>query len=117
MTKNMIKKLAEVSYTKEKLDNKKVKRISRSLGREDLKVYIKDLKTMEAKKTVIVTVATDKGLTDIKSYFNKIYPSKRIVFTIDESLLTGIRVVDFDNIYELSLKNFLENAVGGSLND
>ncbi len=111
MKKNLIKKLAEQSYTKNALDSGKITTISKKLKREELKVYIKNLKTLESKKTVSITLPSDEGINEIKSHFGRIYPDKRIVFAIDPSLLTGIRVVDFDNEYELSLRNFLEGSV------
>ena len=111
MNKSLIKKLAHASYTKGAIDPKKVNRITKSLKREDLKVYIKNLKTTESKKTVTVSIPSEDGIRDIKNYFSKIYPGKKIVFTIDQSLITGIKVVDYDNVYELSLRGFLEQAV------
>ena len=117
MTKKHIKKLASVSYTERALNKEKVARITKSLKRVDLKVYIKDLKAIDSKQTVVVTVPDYKGLNEKRKYFSKIYPDKKLVFNIDPSLLTGIKVVDEDNEYELSLKNFFENAVKGSTND
>lgn len=111
MKKNTIKKLAEVSYTKNSLDRDKIAKITKNLKREDLKVYIKDLKTLEAKKIVTVTLSSDDSVREIKDHFAKIYPDKKILFSIDPSLLTGIRVVDYDNEYELSLKGFLESSI------
>lgn len=111
MKKKLIKKLAEAGYSKNQLDKGNVARIAKVLKRQDLKVFIKDLKTLEAKHTVTVTIPKEEGLTDLRSYFTKIYPGKRIAFNIDSSLLTGIRVEDYDNVYELSLKSFLEQAV------
>ena len=117
MTKNYVKKLASASFTKGKLNKKKVTRITKYLKRKDLKVYIKNLKAMEGRQTVIITVPDDKGLNEKRKYFSNIYSVKKLVFTIDTSLLTGIRVVDVDNEYELSLKNFLENGLKGLTND
>ena len=117
MKKNIIKKLAEESFTKNELDEKTVMKVAKVLKREDLKVYIKDLKNMEAKKTVTVTIPSSKGAGDMKKYFDRIYPGKRIVFKVDESLLTGIKVVDYDNVYELSLKGLLEHSLRGATND
>lgn len=111
MRKNLIKKLAEQSYTKNDLDSAKITEVSKKLKREDLKFYIKNLKTLEAKRTVTVTLPSDEGINEIKSHFVKIYPDKKIVFSIDPSLITGIRVVDYDNEYELSLMNFLEGSI------
>lgn len=117
MKKNLIKKLAELSYSRDHLDSDRVAKIAGLLKREDLKVYIKNLKTTEARKTVIITLPNDKGLREIKNYFTELYSNKRLVFKLDESLLTGIKIVDYDNVYELSLKSFLENSLKGTLND
>ncbi len=111
MTKQIIKKMAESSYTNDELDEKKVDKIAKNLKKSDLKIYIKDLKIMEMKKTVTVSVPTQDGMNEMKTYFTRIYPGKRIVFNVDESLITGIRVVDYDNVYELSLKGFLEQSI------
>ena len=111
MKKNLIKKLAAASYTNNKLDNTKINKISKNLKREDLKVFIKDLKTIESKKTVTVTLPSDDSISLVKNNFTRLYPDKKIVFSIDPSLLSGIRVVDYDNEYELSLKGFLENSI------
>lgn len=111
MNKKDIKKLAEASFSKEKLEEAKVKKIAGSLKREDLKSYIKTLKIINEKRTVYVTIPSENGLNELKRYFSKMYPDKKIVFSIDSSLLTGIKVVDYDTVYELSLKGFLENAI------
>lgn len=111
MKKNLLKKLAEESYTKNDLDSDKITTISRKLKREDLKIYIKNLKTLESKKTVTVTLPSEEGINEIRMHFTKIYPDKKLVFSIDPSLLTGLRVVDYDNEYELSLRGFLEGSI------
>jgi F0F1-type ATP synthase delta subunit len=111
MKKNVLKKLAIASYTENELDEKKVSRISKSLNRADLKDYINDLKNIENKRTVTVTIPNEEESSKIKQMFAKIYPNKRIVVKIDEELITGIKVVDYDNVYELSLKGYLENSL------
>lgn len=115
--RNLIKKLAIQSYSNNNLNKKTTIKTARSLKRADLNVYIKNLKTLEAKKTVRVTIPDEIGLDKKKRFFSKIYPDQRIVFDIDPTLLTGIKVSDFDNEYELSLKGTLENALKGNRND
>ena len=117
MRKTDIKKVASASYTKQKLDSVKVKKVAKHLKREDLKVYIRELKDIESRKTVQITVPNEEGLMEIKKYFTKLYPDKKLLFGIDDTLIGGIRVVDYDNIYELSIKNFLEGSLEGGLND
>lgn len=117
MKKNIVKKLAQSSFTKDRLDSGKVKKAVKVLKREDLKVYIKDLKDIEARKTVYITVPNEEGLMELKKYFTQLYPDKKLMFQMDPSLIGGVKVVDYDNIYELSMKNFLESSIEGSLND
>lgn len=111
MKKKLIKKLTDVSFKKDQLYAQKVKEIARVLKREDLKFYIKNLKIRDAKRTVSITVPSEEGLGEMRKYFIKLYPNKKIIFNIDSSLLTGVKVVDYDNVYELSLKGFLEGAI------
>lgn len=117
MKRKAIKKLAEESYLNGNLDKERVYKVKKALKREFLKTYIKDLKTIEAKKTVNITVPDEKGLQEKKRIFSKIYPGKRIVFSLDPDLLTGIRIQEFDNVYELSLEDMLEKGVKGTRND
>lgn len=111
MKKNIIKKLADSSFTKEKINEDTVMKIAKVLKREDLKFYIKNLKMIDSKKTVHITIPNEEGMNEMKKYFLKLYPNKKIVFNFDPSLITGIKVVDYDTVYELSLKNLLEGAV------
>ena len=110
MKKAVIKKIAEQSYTRGKLDQSKVDIVEKNLKREDLKVYIKELRTIEAKNSLIVTLPSEAGMEEIKKQLTNLYPTKDIYFEIDETLIAGVRIQDFDNLYELSLQNFLEGA-------
>lgn len=111
MTRKYIKKLSLASYTKNELDSKKVKRIAGFLTRNNLKQYIKELKLLENQKTItILTPSVGKtAQNNIKKKFAKIYADKKIIIEDDPSLLLGVKVVDNDLIYDLSLKNTLDN--------
>ena len=61
MTKKYIKQIALASYTKAKLDPKKVRRIVRFLTRHNLKQYITELKLLENQKIIY---AVSKGTLD-----------------------------------------------------
>lgn len=111
---NIIKKMAEDSYRGNSLDQNKVKTFSKLLKRDDLKVYIKKLKMIESRKIVKITVPHENGLREIKKYFSVMYAHKKIVVNTDPSMLSGIKVEDLDNTYELSLKGFLESALAHS---
>lgn len=111
MKKKTIKKLARSSYTNKTLDGTKVNRIVKYLTRGGLKVYIKDLKKIEMQKIVTVTIPNEHGITEIKDYFKKIYPSKKIVVKINQDLINGVRVEEYDNEYEFSLKSLMSGAI------
>lgn len=107
MSKKQIKQLAIQSYTKNNLDSKKIKLIASRLSRSDLRTYVKFLKTYENQKKV--TVFMPMSVVKNGKEFSKIFPNKKIIFETDPSLLVGLKVVDNDNVYELSLKNILED--------
>lgn len=110
MKRKIIKKLAENSFTKENVDEKKVKKFENYFSRADLKVYIKDLKSIRSDKIVKVTVANEDGIKELDKYFKRIYPNKKIVVSIDEDLINGVRVEEQNNEYEFSIKSFMEEA-------
>jgi len=111
MEKKYIKKLALASYTKNELDSKKVKKIAGFLTRNNLKQYIKELKLLESQKTITILTPSfsKKAKNDIKEKFAKIYADKKVIIDNDPSLILGIKVIDNDLIYDLSLKNTLDN--------
>jgi F0F1-type ATP synthase delta subunit len=111
MTKKIIKKIALASYTKNQLDSKKVKRIVSFLTRNNLKQYIKELKSLENQKTIsiITPYSNKKTQTDIKNKFAKFYTDKKIVMNTDPSLILGVKIINNDLIYNLNLKDTLDN--------
>jgi len=111
MKKKIIKKLSQKSFTNNELNEVKVNRIIKYFSRQDLKVYIKDLKKLESQKIVTVTVSNEQGINVIKNYFKKIYPDKKIILAIDRDLINGVRVVEYDNEYEFSLKSLMTGAI------
>lgn len=109
MKKDIIKELAISSFTKKGLDAKRVNRIVRSLGRKELKEYIRQLKIFEEKNKVLIEVSSDyKGL---KNEIEKIFPSDRIEIKEKKDLILGMRITKNYSIYNLSLKNKLLNIV------
>ena len=111
MNKKVIKKLAEESYSNKKLNSIKVFAFAKALKRGDLREYIRILKNFEDRMTVSITLPKETEIGLLRRKLSKIYPNKKIIFTIDPTMLAGIRVVDYDNVYELSLKNSLENRL------
>lgn len=111
MKNNTIKILAKNSYAKGRIDGKKAVKIATSLKREDLKVYIKSLKDIQARNTVFITVASNENMPNLIKEFEKLFPNKKISVELDPSLVAGIRIVDYDNVYELSIKDILEKGI------
>lgn len=107
---NQIKKLVIASYTQNKLDEIKVGKIAKLLNKTELREYIKALKAFESKNTVIVTLADSKDKSLSKD-FSKLFKDKKIVIREDKSLLAGVKIEDYDDIYEFNLKNKIDNIV------
>lgn len=100
--------LISASYKKDILDQKKVNKIACLISKTDLKKYIYGLKLAESKKTVTVSCPTDKfELTKLE----KLFPNKKIIFKKDPSLMLGVKIVDNDLVYELTLKDSLGKIV------
>ncbi|MCL5439047.1 MAG: hypothetical protein M1268_03590 [Patescibacteria group bacterium] len=106
MTKKQFRLLAEASYTKNKLDSKKVEKIVKLLPRKDTKMYIKALKNKENKTTVSITLPRQPK-KQIEKLFKNMYPNKKIIYNIDSSLIVGVKVIDNDLVYEENLKDTL----------
>lgn len=108
MNKKILNKLVENSLTRESLDPKKVERIAGILSRKELKSYITALKKWEMKKEIVIIspVALKK---DTEKELKKMFKNKTIINKIDPTLLVGIRVIDNDLVYNLTLKDTLDN--------
>ncbi len=104
-----IKKLAQASYKKNELNEEIVLKIAKNLTRSELRQYIKELKLIEAKNTVKVFVSSKSRALEVE--LRKIFNSKKVEFTEDKNLIAGIKIVDFDKIYEVNLKNTLDSMV------
>ncbi len=111
MTIKQIKKLALASYTRNVLDSKKVNRISRMLTRSELKIYLKMLRMVEKSKTLIVFLPNLSYISLLTKKIKQLFPNKKILFKKDESLITGVKIVNNDNVYDFNLRNRLENLV------
>src|SRR3989344_1274298 len=113
INKKTIKKLAIDSFSKNSLNIPRVQRISALLKRNELKYYIKALKSLENKKTITLVVP-DEEIESIQKVFDKLkkaYPDKKILVKVDPSLIAGIKIINDDLIYEVSIKQILEDLV------
>jgi hypothetical protein len=103
MTKNIIKQLAEESFNKNDLDEKKIHMITARLKRADARSYVRALKLLTQQKTVFVHAPVVIDATEQKQLQVK-FPNKKIVYTINKDLLAGMRIVDNDLLYDYSLE-------------
>jgi F0F1-type ATP synthase delta subunit len=111
MTTKQIKKLAVASYSANLLDIKKVNRITKLLNRTQLKRYIKFLKTLEQSKTLKVIISTRDAKNGLSKELKKLFPTKKLEFSEDKSLIAGMKLIDNDIVYDFNLKNTFENLV------
>lgn len=109
MTKKEIKKLVLASYTKDRLDKKKVNRIIKFFTKSDLKNYIKYIKLNEKSKNITVEVSNLSEKNKIMKEMKKMYPDKNISIKENKEIIAGIKIINNDIIYEANLKNNLEN--------
>jgi|SRR3989338_2936922 len=110
MTTRDIKKMALLSFKNENLDEQIVLKIAKMLSKKDLRQYIKTLRLIDRKKTVVVSIA-NKTNVSLQAKLTKIFKDKKIIIKEDKNLIAGIKIEDFDNVYEFNLKNTLENIV------
>lgn len=109
MTKKMITQLVNASYTKDLLDSKKVEKIAGLLSRHDLKLYLRGLKLSEKAKTISLVLPDAKLYNSAKKHFEEKYKGKEVIVAEDPSLLLGMKVIDNDMVYDMSLKNIVES--------
>ncbi len=107
MNKKQISQLVQVSYTKDKLDDKRVSKIATLLSRADLKLYVRGLKLAEKSRTI--SLVLPDGRLYNKALLGK--TKKSVVVVEDTSLLLGAKIIDNDMIYDISLKNSLDEFI------
>lgn len=113
LKKSKIKKLAIESFSNSELNAPRVKKIAKHLKRSELKLYIKALKQVNSKKTVTLVVPDD-GIESVAGVAAKLriaYPDKKILIKTDPTLIAGIKVINDDLIYEVSIKQMLDDLV------
>lgn len=106
MNRQTLKQLVIGSYSNGDLDAKKINKIADLLTKNELRLYIKALKNWEKQNKIIIEVPAD-GRLNVEE-LQDVFPDKKLVITIDPSLLLGMRLTDNDDLYEMSLRNSLE---------
>lgn len=110
--KNNIKLLATSSYTKNKLDKEKVAKVVKNLTKKELREYIRILKDIESKNTVIAYLPSLSQKSELlERELKKNFSDKKIEFREDNSLIAGIKIIDYDNVYNLNLKNAIDDMI------
>lgn len=102
MIHRTLKNLALMSYNKDLLDEDAVNKIAAKLSRKDLKTFIRLLHAEEKKREVYVTSAAALNKND-KEKIEKLYQNKRVVYAIDSDMVSGIKIVENDEEYEINL--------------
>lgn len=105
MNNKQIRLLVKASYTNNSLDEKKVERIVKLLTRAELKAYVRALRLEEKKHKVYIALPSKSVYNTTRRDLENLYKGKEIIFEEDPSLLLGIRVLDEDMLYELSLSD------------
>jgi len=107
MKTSVIKDIVLASYTKGTLDREKVSLIASKLKRTDLKTYLRFLKQKEATMQVEVTAPKLLNPQQTKK-LSALFPEKRVIYTVDPTLLLGLIIKNGDQVYNYNLKHTLE---------
>lgn len=108
MDSKKINYLVSQSYKEDSLDVNKVNAIAALINRSSLKKYLSALKRKEKTNSVVIVSPFDNGEKEV---FKKTFPNKKIVCRTDPSLITGVKIIDNDIVYELNLKNTLNSMI------
>ncbi len=109
MNKTFLKKLAIASYKNGELDQKTAFKIADRLSKKDLKQYIRIIKASEKAKNIYLTTAL--GDKNTEKQLKYIFKDKNIIVNQDSSMMLGSRIEINDDIFEMNLKNTLENII------
>ncbi len=112
MKKKQIEQLVLQSYFGENLDIKKVEKLTSQISRIDLKMYIRTLKNWERKHSVEIFIpeAKYKNFLKLKT-IKTAFPKKKVKLNTDPTLITGVKIVSEDLVYDFNLKDTLEDLV------
>ncbi len=112
MTTKKIRKIAQNSFINGKLDKKVIAKVTRTFTRREFKTYVRALRIITKKRVVKVYVPNKRLVTrEIKNSLLNFFQEKELDFIEEPEILAGIRIVDNDMIYELNLRDSLENMI------
>lgn len=108
--KSKLKNLVLESYHNGQLDSKTVELLADHMNRQALKQYISLLKHEENKKQV--TITSPKALVEAdRKKVQDLFPKKQIIYVLDPAMISGIRIVDRDSEYEVSLNQTFNDII------
>lgn len=110
MNRQQLKKLADLTIASENVDAGIIKYVSEKLSRSDLKEYLLLLKKLVNDNTVYVKTDIDIS-RDVKKTISEIFPGKKLIFEKDTLSGGGISIKTGDNIFNLSVKNYINQTV------
>lgn len=105
-----LESIVKASYKNGQLDKETVEFIANKLTRNDLKLYIKLLDQEENKKQVFVTASTELDKAS-KEKIQHLFPNKNVVYSVDPSMITGIKVVENDVEFEINLNRRFHDII------
>lgn len=110
MNKAKIKQLAELISSEGVVNNKIKNYVLTKLSRKDLLLLSFYLKRINANKTVYVESRSNiDGKSKLK--IKELFKNKRVIFKQNDDLDSGIKVTIDDTIIDLSIKNYISEAV------
>lgn len=110
MNKKLLKQLLTISYKNGKLDSETVAKIADKLDRSQLKQYISALKNAEKLQNVYIETPFSDSKKTVEN-FKDLFPQKNIQHVQNSSLLVGARINYNDDVFEISLKNNLDEIL------
>lgn len=116
MKKQLEDLLLQASYKNGELDDDTVKKIADKLNRNMLKMYISMLKKEEKKKIVFVTTPKPMHAAD-RDRIKTLFPKKKLIEEVDPQMISGIKIVENDEAYDLDLNKTFHDIIRFVNND
>jgi F0F1-type ATP synthase delta subunit len=107
MDKKQIQKLVEMSFVDNILNQESLNKVIEQLDGSELKEFLRLLTDYEKKSTVYIDHSFELTESN-KKQFEDLFLKRKIVYRKNESLVFGIRITDNDMVYDLNMKNSLE---------
>jgi F0F1-type ATP synthase delta subunit len=116
MKKQLEELLLKESYKNGLLDEDTVKKISDKLNRNMLKLYIGLLRKEEKKKMIFVTTPKLMSESD-RNKIKALFPKKKLIEEIDPTMISGIKIIENDEAYDLDLNQTFHDIIRFVNND